>query len=431
MRPSFLGIDVGTSGIRACLIDADGRILATVHTALPAPQRAGAAVEQEPRLWWHSLERLLDELSATQPLRSVAALAIDGTSATLLACDARGVPLGPALMYNDHRAGAEAARIAAIAPADNGAQGAHSSLAKTLWLLHQTPTDGAQHLLHQADWLAGRLSGRFGYSDENNALKLGYDPVARNWPVWLERLGIPRAVLPEVQPPGTPLGPLLQDWTRRWGMPDAQVAAGTTDSTAAFIATGAARVGQAVSSLGSTLVLKVLAERPVFAPEYGVYSHRLGDRWLVGGASNSGGAVLRHFFSDAELLALQAQLQPDRPTGLGYYPLPAVGERFPVNDPRYPPRMSPRPADDVRFLQGLLEGIADIEGRGYALLHELGAPYPSEVISSGGGARNPAWRELRARRLGVPVTLATHQEAAYGAALLARRAVSDGDTECR
>ncbi|MFA7387906.1 MAG: FGGY-family carbohydrate kinase [Thiohalobacteraceae bacterium] len=425
MSPSFLGIDVGTSGIRACLIDAGGRTLATLHTALPAPQRTGAAVEQEPGLWWQGLERLLDELSGAHPLRSVAALAIDGTSATLLACDARGEPLGPGLMYNDHRAEAEAVRIAAIAPPDSAAQGAHSSLAKALWLLNRAPTDGARHLLHQADWLAGRLSGRFGHSDENNALKLGYDPVARDWPAWLERLGIPRAVLPEVRPPGTPRGPLRQDWARRWAMPGTRVVAGTTDSTAAFIATGAVRVGQAVSSLGSTLVLKVLAERPVFAPAYGVYSHRLGDRWLVGGASNSGGAVLRQFFSDAELLALQSRLQPDRPTGLGYYPLPAVGERFPVNDPRCPPRMSPRPADDALFLQGLLEGIADIEGRGYALLHELGAPYPSEVISSGGGARNPAWRELRARRLGVPVTLADHQDAAYGAALLARRAGSN------
>jgi sugar (pentulose or hexulose) kinase len=210
-------------------------------------------------------------------------------------------------------------------------------------------------------------------------------------------------------------------WAQRWQMPHAHIVAGTTDSTAAFLATGADRIGQAVTSLGSTLVLKVLAERPVFAPAYGVYSHRLGERWLVGGASNSGGAVLRQFFSDAQLHALESQLHPETLTGLDYYPLPSCGERFPLNDPALPPRLEPRPADAAQFLQGLLEGIARIERRGYEVLHSLGAPYPSEVISIGGGAINAAWRQIRARMLGVPVHLAQQQDAAYGAALLAYR----------
>jgi len=85
--------------------------------------------------------------------------------------------------------------------------------------------------------------------------------------------------------------------------------------------------------------------------------------------------------------------------------------------------MEPRPADAAEFLQGLLEGIAGIEQRGYALLHSLGAPYPSEVISSGGGAANAPWRQIRARLLGIPVRLAQHQDAAYGAALLARQGI--------
>ena len=424
MSASYLGIDVGTSGIRACLIDAEGVILAGAHTGLPAPLRRNAAVTQEPDLWWQALEQVLGELKDKQSLAAVAALAVNGTSATLLACDAQGRPLGPALMYNDHRAQSEAMRIAAIAPRHSAAHGAHSSLAKALWCLAHLPAADVRHLLHQADWLAGRLTGQFGYSDENNASKLGYDPIERTWPGWVADLGVSSAILPHVKAPGTPLGPLLPDLALRWDMADARVVAGTTDSTAAFLATGAHRVGQAVTSLGSTLVLKVLANDPVFAPQYGVYSHRLGDRWLVGGASNSGGAVLRQFFSDAELRSLQARLKPDLPTGLDYYPLPAVGERFPVNDPQFLPRMAPRPADDARFLQGLLEGIADIEQRGYALLRELGAPYPVEVISSGGGAANARWRELRARRLCVPVTVAAHREAAYGAALLARRAAA-------
>lgn len=415
----FLGIDVGTSGIRVCLIDAAAHPLDCVYTALPAPMRTGARCEQDPQLWWLALESVLEELAGRHSLNRVGALALDATSATLLACSDDGTALGPALMYNDRRAEAEAARIAAVAPAASGAHGVHSSLAKALWLAARPETASARWWLHQADWLSGRLLGHFGHSDENNALKLGYDPLARRWPDWLERLDVDLSRLPQVSAPGTDLGRLHPDWARRWNMPRAHVVAGTTDSTAAFLASGAERIGQAVTSLGSTLVLKVLAERPVFAPQYGIYSHRLGERWLVGGASNSGGTVLRQFFTDAQLLAHEAELRPDRPTGLDYYPLPAIGERFPISDPQLAPRITPRPADDARFLQGLLEGIADIELRGYVLLHELGAPYPTEVISCGGGARNAPWRALRARRLGVPVTVAAHQDAAYGAARLA------------
>jgi len=195
--------------------------------------------------------------------------------------------------------------------------------------------------------------------------------------------------------------------------------AGTTDSIAGFLATGAAEVGEAVTSLGSTLALKVVAEQPVFDPRYGVYSHRLGERWLPGGASNSGGTVLRRFFTDAELADLTPRLHPDRPTGLDYLPLPGVGERFPDSDPDLEPRLTPRPADPVEFLQGLLEGIAAIEARGYRRLAELGAPYPASVRTVGGGAGNPAWARIREGLLGVPMREVWNGEAACGAARLA------------
>ena len=91
-----------------------------------------------------------------------------------------------------------------------------------------------------------------------------------------------------------------------------------------------------------------------------------------------------------------------------------------------PPRIEPRPADDVAFLHGLLEGIADIEALGYRRLAELGAPYPDVVYSSGGGAANAVWRQIRQRRLGIPVVLAGHTEAAYGTAMLARAGWTTG-----
>lgn len=414
----YVGIDLGTSGCRVIVIDAAGQVCGRGTAPLHPSHRNGPQVEQDPAQWWQSLERALDEVLSQVSAKDIRAIAVDGTSATLLLTDPNGRPVGPALMYDDSRAREQASRIAALAPRESGAHGATSSLAKLLYL--QPSIHSGRRVLHQADWIAGRLCGRFGASDENNALKLGYDPVTRTWPAWLEHLGVSSTLLPHVVPPGTPIGTITREEATRWRLSSATlVVAGTTDSVAGFLATGAAEFGEAVTSLGSTLVLKVLSDKPVFVPPHGVYSHRLGDQWLVGGASNSGGAVLLKFFGMERLQELTPRLNPERPTGLGYYPLLRPGERFPVNDPQRRPQVHPRPRDDAVFLQGLLEGIADIEQQGYRLLARLGAPYPRSVRSIGGGAANSAWIRLRQRLLGVPMVVPAHTEAAYGAARLA------------
>jgi sugar (pentulose or hexulose) kinase len=416
----FLGIDLGTGGVRACAIDADARIVGIATSVLPAPRQDGDAIDQAPALWWDAVVETIGKLAVDRT--AIRRISVDGTSGTLLLTDGDGRPLTLGLMYNDARAGAEAARIGTIAPAESGAHGRSSALAKLLHLLARGG-DTAKHALHQADWIAGRLTGRFDGSDENNALKLGYDPVTRRWPDWLDELDVPRALLPRVRVPGAEIGAIDPAMARRLGLsPSTKIHAGTTDGVAAFIATRASAAGDAVTSLGTTLVVKLLAEKPVFAADQGIYSHRLGDRWLAGGASNSGGAALLAHFSPAELEAMTSKLKPAQPTGLDYYPLPKPGERFPIADPNLPPRVTPRPADDVTFFQGLLEGVAAVEAMAYRRLGELGAPALRRVISIGGGAKNAAWSEIRHRLLGVPVTVAEQTEASYGAALLALHA---------
>ncbi len=418
-EPLYIGIDLGTSGCRAMAIDRDGRLQARAATALPEPERDGARVEQDAELWWQGVRDTLASLLQKIPADSVRAIAVDGTSGTLLLADGKGAPLGPALMYNDGRSQVEAGRISEIAPKESAAHGASSALAK---LLHLTPGADAAYALHQADWIVGKLTGRWGVSDENNCLKLGFDAVRKCWPDWLDDLGVKRELLPKVVIPGTAVGTVTAAVADAFGLPpETLIAAGTTDSTAAFMATGASGIGEAVTSLGSTLVMKVIADRPIFSPRHGVYSQPLGDRWLVGGGSNSGGAVLLHYFSQQQLEAMMPRLKPEQPTGLDYYPLLTPGERFPLNDGQLAPRLAPRPDDDVVFFQGVLEGMARIEQQGYQLLAELGAPYPISVRSAGGGSRNPAWTTMRQRLLGVPLLEARQQEAAYGSALLARQ----------
>ena len=154
-------------------------------------------------------------------------------------------------------------------------------------------------------------------------------------------------------PPGTVAGRVRDAVRQKYCLhTDCVVCAGTTDSIAAFLASGAQEEGEAVTSLGSTLAIKMLSSKRVDAVEHGVYSHRLGDMWLVGGASNTGGAVLRQYFTDEEIRTLTDRMQHEAPSQLNYYPLASPGERFPFNDPLYQPRLEPRPADDALFLQG-------------------------------------------------------------------------------
>ncbi|AOU98357.1 carbohydrate kinase [Acidihalobacter yilgarnensis] len=422
-RPLAIGVDVGTSGIRALAIDDKGAIHAQATRSMPAPMGTDGRQEQSPTIWWDTLLDTLGALTRTLPAdHQPRALALDGTSGSLLLAGRDGRALGPALMYADQRASTEAAHIAELAPAESGAHGPSSALAKLLWLLRHQPPPPGFRALHQADWLLACLGAPLGTSDENNALKLGYDPVNRHWPEWLARLGIPPEALPEPRIPGTPVGTLNPSLAHTLGLPAGlTLVAGTTDGVAAFIATGANTPGEGVTSLGSTLVLKQLCSHPIFQAEAGIYSHRLGDLWLAGGASNSGGAVLRAHFDDDEIARCTQALRPEEPTALDYYPLLRPGERFPIADPGLPPRLTPRPADTCRFFQGMLEGMAEIERQGYVRLREAGGEPLISVRSVGGGAINTGWTRIRAAHLGVPLLDPHHQDAAYGAALLARR----------
>jgi D-ribulokinase len=407
----FLGFDFGTSGARACVIDPEKTIVWEHRVAYPDPAR------QIPNDWRAALHILLSSLPKHFASR-LEGLAIDGTSGTVLLCDTMLEPCSAALLYHDGRALQQADHLKAIAPDGNPACSATSGLAKFLWLTQGGDIHHAAYFLHQSDWLSALLGGRPGSSDYHNALKTGYDVEKLNWPDWV--MGLPHAhLLPYVLVPGAEIGSIHPDIAAHFGInPRCVIHAGTTDSTAAFIAADVHETGTGVTSLGSTLVLKQLSKQRIEAQQYGVYSHRYGDLWLTGGASNAGAGVLRQYFSEAQLSVLSAQIDLQHDSPLDYYPLTKTGERFPVNDPAFMPRLEPRPANDVEFLHGLLQGLARIEAAGYARLAELGAPQLKRVVTNGGGAKNPAWRSIRERMLAVPVNSAVHCEAAYGSALL-------------
>jgi len=176
----------------------------------------------------------------------------------LVPVNVEGEPLARARMYNDPcEDSALLSAIDAAAPAESAARGPTSGLARAALFLKLKPAK----ILHQADWIAFRFSGRF-VSDANNALKTGYDPVALAWPAWIERAGVDAALLPDVVAPGVSVGTIAPASARAFGLPaDVCVAAGTTDGCASFLATGASSVGDGVTALGTSLTLKLLSDK--------------------------------------------------------------------------------------------------------------------------------------------------------------------------
>eukprot|EP00892_Ulva_mutabilis_P009214 jgi/Ulvmu1/6665/UM003_0303.1 len=417
---NYIGIDFGTSGARLSVIDDDGAQLATAR----AKYGEGPCLAET---WEAALADLLQQLPGDLK-QQTKRLAFDGTSATAMLLDRHtGAVLEPPKLYNEVQPQASVEATAALVPEGHASAAATSSLCKLLtWhlcghLQQHAAAGAAPQLLHQADWLASLLTGERTTTDWNNALKLGFDVHALAFLPGLSTCPFSSTLPSSVLQPGATLGRVSSGAADVTGLPEAcEVAAGTTDSIAAFLAAGLAGVGHAVTSLGSTMAIKLLSERAVDDGRYGVYSHRLGMGWLVGGASNTGGAALAQLFSAAELALLSPRIDPAVESPLRYYPLPRPGERFPVSDANLPPCTEPRPADDAEFLHGLLESIARIEADAYSRLQELGASPVQTVLTAGGGAVNDTWTQIRQRRLGVPVKPSPRGEASYGAALLAK-----------
>lgn len=412
----FIGIDLGTSGARAiaindaCVVVGEGKSALSDH----------GHDHRDPSVWLAAAHTALKQAINVVDRVSVKAMSVDGTSGTMLPIDRNGQPLAASRMYNDACTDKNVIdKISATAPPQSAAHGATSGAAKALMFQSSTPL--AHMFVHQADWISGQLSGVYA-SDDNNALKTGYDSIARCWPEWMEQAGVNRDLLPSVQEPGSIIGPILPSVATEFGLPNSiQVVSGTTDGCAAFLATGASEPGDGVTSIGTTLILKILSDQPIFDPASGIYSHKLLGNWLAGGASNTGGGVLLDFFSADEIKALSSRIDPTTHLGLGYYPLSKPGERFPISDPNLKPKMSPRPKEDSEFLKALFEGIGSVEKLGYSTLQDLGAPALKSIRTVGGAAQNKALTQLRISLLNVPRLSASHVEAAFGSALLAKR----------
>ncbi len=377
-----------------------------------------------PQTWRQAISALV--LQLPQGVRKqVRAMALAGTSGTLLLCHEDGTLLesplpSQALPY--HQACPEqlpeVRRL--LGPIDHPAAQASGSLARALTLLDGSGslTQPSDLLIrHQADWLMGWLLGTWRWGEEGNNLRLGWDLLQRQWLGSLAVVPWARA-LPDIVASGTVLGPVAPAVASDLGLSlDCQVVAGTTDANAAVLAADPAE-DEGITVLGTTLVLKQVVPEPICA--MGLSCHRVNGRWLLGGASNTGAGILLRYFTPDQIGELSRQIDPTISGTLRLRPLLGRGERFPVDDPHLEPILGPRPVSDASFLQALLEGITAIEHAGWQRLQALGAPPIQRILTLGGGARNPQWRRLRQRILGVPIVNRPALSSAQGMARLAR-----------
>ncbi len=430
----FVGLDVGTQGARAIACDADGRVAAEAAAPFAhAPREPQPGWhEQQPEDWWRAATLCLQAIArkaaaAGHPREALARLAVTSTSGTILLVDAAGNPLLPAVMYSDTRAAEEAAvcnEAGRLLTEKLGARfSASFALPKLLWLARHRPRkfQAAARFCHAADFLVGRLTGCYDVSDTSNALKTGYDVLEGRWPAFFADLAIPLAKLPRVLRPGETIARLTTEAANRTGLSrTALVAAGATDGTAGFLASGACEVGHWCSTLGTTLVLRGVSRAPLLDPLGRVYSHAHPEGyWLPGAASSVGGECLEARFKGRDLAALDAQVAEHLPNELILYPLARRGERFPFVDPDARGFVRGKPKGRAELYAACLEGVAFVERWGFEIMAGLGAPVAEPLFASGGAVASAVWLQLRANVLGRPIRVAANAHSAKGAALLA------------
>lgn len=431
----YIGLDLGTQGVRCLAVAGDGEVVASVERSLgPATPSPPGRSEQDAEDWWATCCEALQGLTAQLGNTHLAAICVDSTSGSFVPVDKACRPLRPAIMYDDARAVEEAAEVGAAAKDFTHRLGygfpATFALPKILWLARHEPQvwQRTTRILHAADFVVARLTGEARYSDWSNALKTGYDLLERRWPGFLYGLGIDIEKLPEVVAPGTVVGQVTASAAARTSLPPGlPVVAGCTDGTASFLASGASAPGEWNSTLGTTLAIRGVAKDLIRDPQGRVYCHLHPDGlWLPGGASNTGAGPLAAHFGEEMLKGRSQEAVAGAPYDSIVYPLLSKGERLPLSCPTAEGFTIDEPADDLGRLGAWMQGQALVERWCFELCAELGCEIADWIAVTGAASRNDAWLQLRADVLGRELRRPKYPAAAYGAALLAMAGVTGG-----
>jgi len=455
--PLLIGLDIGTTSVKVGLFEASGRQLASVGREYqldhPTPDRAEADAEG---YWTASISAIREALrvEGADPAQ-VAAIAVSSQGETVVAVDAQGRPLGPAIVWLDNRALAEARELAdrfgdAEVYERTGVPTVNPTwtACKLLWWRRHDPAlfAGASRFLLAEDFVLHRLTGRFVTEGSVQSTTLLYDIRSHAW--WdemLEAVGVEPGRLPELVPPGSIVGALTAEAAAALGLPtNVKIVAGGMDQGAGALGVGnfggVGHVGGSIvsESTGGALTLQATVDRHGGDPsgQTPVYVHSAPDRYLYCPVCPTGGMALTWFrdqFGAEEVSRashegrhaydLLTELAAEVPPGAdGLTMLPHLMGAF---SPEYEPEARgvfygfTLHHGKPHFARAVLEAVAFMLRRNLELLAQAGAP-ATEIRSHGGGARSALRSQIKADACGLPVvTLAGEDAAVRGDAMLA------------
>jgi xylulokinase len=426
LTPAFIGVDVGTTGVKTIAISPNGEVIARAEEGYPLSTPRQGWSEQDPQDWWRATQATLEAMTAAG-VREVGGIGLSGQMHGLVCLDEHDRVLRPAILWNDQRTGAECAEIEQrvglqrlIQLTGNRALTGFTA-PKLLWLRRHEPEVYSRiaHILLPKDYVRLRLTGERAIDVADASGTLLFDVAQRRWseevikalevnPSWLPR------VLESPEVSGRTAGGVA-------------VAAGAGDQAAAALGVGVDKPGPLSVVLGTSGV--VFAALPAFAadPEARVHAfcHAVPGAWHAMGVMLSAAGSMQWFRDElaagVSFAELDAEAAGSVPGGEGLIFLPYLaGERTPHADPDARGAfvgLSVR-HDRGALVRAVLEGVAYGLRDSLELLTALGVRADAGR-ASGGGARSRLWLQVVASVLGLPLELTVLEEgSAYGAALL-------------
>lgn len=434
----FLGIDIGTSAVKAVLIDADHRCVAQTSTSLAVSRPAALWSEQDPEEWWSATDRAV--LALPPELRGgVKAVGLSGQmhGATLLGADDR--PLRPAILWNDGRSFAECVEIESSEPQSRAITGNLAmpgfTAPKLAWVRNHEPDRFAQvrTVLLPKDYVRLQMTGDKASDFSDSAGTLWLDVARRDWSdEMLAATGLGREHMPRLVEGSEPTGSLRPEVAGRWGMAAVPVAGGGGDNAAGAAGIGVIGDGDALLSLGTSGVIFVATAgfRPNPARAVHAFCHCLPGMWHQMSVHLSAASCLdwAATLTGTDVASLVARAEAVGPACGPELFLPYLsGERTPHNDPHVRGTLLglSNESDPGRIAAAVLEGVAFAHADGLAALREAGTRVDNLHVI-GGGARSHYWGTIIAAALDVQLTYLDGGEVgpALGAANLARMAAT-------
>ena len=433
----YIGIDLGTSACKLLLVDSEGAVLNTVTREYPISYPHPGWSEQEPEDWWNAVKLGVPELLRGFDASKVAGIGAGGQMHGLVALDAEGRVLRPAILWNDSRTSGAVRflneEIGREFLSEHTANIAFAGFTapKLLWMRENEPALFARirSIMLPKDYIVFKLTGKRSsdYSDASGTLLL--DVEHRRWDAEMCRIcGVDGSCLPELHESYERVGTLLPGAAAELGLPEGvTVCAGAGDNAAAAVGTGAVGEGRCNISLGTSGTIFISSEKFGVDPNNALHSfaHADGGYHLMGCMLSAAACnawwqdgILR----DGDYAAAQSAI-PEESLGRNrVFFLPyLMGERSPINDTNARGTFTGMTMDTTRgdMTLAVLEGVAFAIRDSFEVARSIGVEIPRSFIC-GGGSRSALWRRIMANVLGIPLDIpATEQGPGYGAAMLA------------